>query len=132
LELLRFINSQNAKPSARSLVRSQYQLLSSYVLAQAVQVVLRTSVYSLSTEDQNSNVVSEKKQQYETRLAKALGLQVPQMDRMHFDDNKIDKDSYVKYADDDYELTNTNLACDIVLRCRKVLKGLNFVQRFFY
>jgi hypothetical protein len=97
-----------------------------------VQVVLRTSVYSLSTEDQNSNVVSEKKQQYETRLAKALGLQVPQMDRMHFDDNKIDKDSYVKYADDDYELTNTNLACDIVLRCRKVLKGLNFVQRFFY
>jgi hypothetical protein len=50
---------------------------------------------------------------------------------MHFDDNKIDKDPYVKYTDNDYELTNTNLAGDIVLRCRQVLKGLNFVQRFF-
>jgi hypothetical protein len=68
------------------------EAMSSYVLTQTAQVISRTSVYPLSTEDRISEVVTEKKRQFETRLADALG---PCMVGMDFDDDKLDKDAYV-------------------------------------
>jgi hypothetical protein len=72
--------------------------MSSYVLTQNALVVSRTSVYPLNTEDKNSKVVIEKKRQYETQLANSLG---PRMEGMHFDNDELDKDPYVGYADDE-------------------------------
>jgi hypothetical protein len=68
------------------------EAMSSYVLTQTGQVVSRTSVYPLSTEDRNSEAVSNKKKQFEERLAKTLG---PQIAGMVFDDDELAKDPYV-------------------------------------
>jgi len=74
------------------------EAMSSYILTQTAQVVSRTSVFPLSAEDRNSEAVTEKKRQFETRLAEALG---PRMAGMDFDDDEQNKEGYIRYEDDE-------------------------------
>jgi hypothetical protein len=74
------------------------EAMSSYILTQTAQVVSRTSVYPLSVEDRNSEAVTERKRQFETRLSETLG---PRMNAMNFDDDEPDEDPFVRYADDE-------------------------------
>jgi hypothetical protein len=74
------------------------EAMSSYILTQSAQVVSRTSVYPLSTEDRHSAAVNEKKRQYDERLATVLG---PRMEGMIFDDDETADEPYVRYADDE-------------------------------
>jgi hypothetical protein len=68
------------------------EAMSSHILTQNVQVVSRTSVYPLSTEDHHCAAVTDKKRQYDERLATVLG---PRMEGMIFDDDEAAEEPYV-------------------------------------